>query len=162
MLIPCIGCGALVPDANGPTHRYIGASPGCWQRYGELLAKEYGEYAYPDVHRLSVDAYAVQHPGVPGRQSSRSVAVHLSSLCLVLEHNWPVSQATKAMQRLAQREYPWLDPPPSRGEITVLDVLEARDLEQHIRFVTEWAESVWRAWSLHHATVRAWLEGVGH
>ena len=84
-LIPCAGCGAIVPNTDGPTHRYIGASPGCWQRYGQLLAREYGEYAYPDEHRLTVDAYAVQHPGVPGKQSSQSVAVHLMSLCLVLE-----------------------------------------------------------------------------
>jgi hypothetical protein len=23
----CVGCGAMVPDLEGPTHRYIGASP---------------------------------------------------------------------------------------------------------------------------------------
>jgi hypothetical protein len=30
MLSPCPGCGALFPDFEGPTHRYIGASAGCW------------------------------------------------------------------------------------------------------------------------------------
>ena len=159
-LIPCIGCGALVPDTDGPTHRYIGASPGCWQRYGELLAREYGEYAYPDVHRLTVDAYAVQHPGVPGKQSSQSVAVHLMSLCLVLERGWPVTRATAAMQRLTHRGYPWLEPPASRGEVTVLAVLAAANLDDHMRRARQWAESSWLAWPGHHATIRTWLEGA--
>jgi hypothetical protein len=42
-LIPCTGCGAMVPDIEGPTHRYIGASPGCWQIYSEMQARGYGE-----------------------------------------------------------------------------------------------------------------------
>jgi len=29
---------------------------GCWAAYSEVLAKEYGEYQYPAVHRLTVDA----------------------------------------------------------------------------------------------------------
>src|SRR5436190_1879442 len=44
MPVPCIGCGVLTPDADGPTHPYLGASPGCWAVYGEVLAREYGEY----------------------------------------------------------------------------------------------------------------------
>ena len=27
-LVRCVGCGAPVPDIDGPTHAYIGASPG--------------------------------------------------------------------------------------------------------------------------------------
>jgi hypothetical protein len=30
MLTPCPGCGALFPPFEEPTHRYIGASAGCW------------------------------------------------------------------------------------------------------------------------------------
>ena len=46
--------------------------------------RELGELRNPDIHRLSVDTYAVQHPGVPERRSIQSVAVHLMCLCLVL------------------------------------------------------------------------------
>ena len=35
---PCVGCGAQVPKKQGPTHEYIGASPGCWELFGQLLA----------------------------------------------------------------------------------------------------------------------------
>lgn len=37
----CPGCGAWFPDAAGPTHPYMTGSPGCWQRYGQLLAVQY-------------------------------------------------------------------------------------------------------------------------
>ena len=76
----CFGCGALVPKKNGPTHQYIGASPGCWEIFGEVLAKEYEEYDYPPVHRLTVDAYAAQHPGTPSKKSIQSVAIHVIGL----------------------------------------------------------------------------------
>lgn len=82
---PCRGCGALVPDTEGPTHRYLGASPGCWAVYGEILEKEYSDYRYWRAHRFTVDAYAVQHPGESSPPAIQSVAVHLISLYLMLE-----------------------------------------------------------------------------
>ena len=82
---PCAGFGTLVPDTEGPTLPYIGASPGCWAIFGEVLARECAEYAYPPVHRLTVDAYAAQHPGVPSRSSMQSVAIQVIGLHLILE-----------------------------------------------------------------------------
>jgi hypothetical protein len=67
--IPCIGCHALFPDVDGPVHRYMESSPGCWASYGEVLVREYTEPSYFGVHRLTVDAYAVQHPGVRRRKA---------------------------------------------------------------------------------------------
>ena len=81
----CPGCGLDLPEHDGPTHAYIGASPACWALYGELLAREYGELRYPPSHRLTVDVYAIQHPGGGERRAIQSVAVHLMALCLVLE-----------------------------------------------------------------------------
>jgi hypothetical protein len=156
----CVGCGALVPDVDGPTHRYIGASPGCWALYGEILAREYDDAAYRAVHRLTVDAYAVQHPGVPSPQSIQSVAVHLISLYLVLERGRDPAYAARVMGRAANRQgiLRWLDPPASLGALTVLDVHAAPDPIAHRRQVQRWARSVWDAWGPHHATVRHWAE----
>jgi hypothetical protein len=42
--------------------------------------------------------------------------------------------------------------------VTVLDVLAARDLAEHVARVERWARSVWDAWSAHHDTVRRWLD----
>jgi hypothetical protein len=157
-LTPCIGCGALVPDVDGPTHRYIGASPGCSGVFGEVMAKEFGEYRYPPVHHLTVDTYAVQHPGTPSRQSIQSVAVHLISLFCVLERGLDSERAIEAMRRALRysEEFEWLEPPPSPGALTVVDVAKARDFGEHEDLVRRWAESVWDAWSPHHETVKRW------
>ena len=87
----CVGCGAMVPDLEGPTHRYIGASPGCWAAYGRLSEKEASDFRFMRYHQLTVDAYCVQHPGEPSPQSIRSVAVHLVGLHLQLERETPTA-----------------------------------------------------------------------
>jgi uncharacterized protein DUF5946 len=154
----CLGCGLVLPEHDGPTHAYIGASAACWARYGELLVRELGELRNPDIHRLSVDAYAVQHPGRPERRAIRSVAVHLMSLCLVLDRGWPVASATARIGRLADRAEPhWLEPPQPNGALTVEHPL-ADAPDNHAVRVREWAEDVWRAWSPHHPRVNAWLD----
>lgn len=157
-LIPCIGCGALVPDEAGPTHAYLGASPGCWAVYGEVLAREYGDYRYPAVYRLTVDTYPVQHPGTPSRRSIQSVAVHLVALYLVLEQGFSSEKATQAMRRVLRHrhQFVWLTPPASLGAVTILDVLDTTTLADHEQAVKRWAESVWRGWSPHHDMVRRW------
>jgi len=135
------------------------SSPACWAAYGEVLAREYSDPAYFQVHRLSVDAYAVQHPGHPNPQAIQSVAVHLIRLCLLLERGLPMERANAAMLKASEREelYVWLEPPASRGSVTVAEVLEAQGVEAHMAAVRRWAESAWAAWSPHHATVRSWL-----
>ena len=46
-ILPYTGCGAGVPDIDGPVHGYPDASPGCWDLYGPVLAKKYGRTATP-------------------------------------------------------------------------------------------------------------------
>src|SRR5439155_5676888 len=110
-------------------------------------------------HRITVDAYAVQHPGQPSPQTIQSVALHLISLCLVLEGGYPMNLATAAMQASAKnkRRFVWLSPPESRGAITVADVLATTTALEHKSTVRRWAESAWGAWSLHQSTIREWL-----
>ena len=40
MLTPCNGCGALFPPFEGPKHRYIGASAGCWALFNWSVTME--------------------------------------------------------------------------------------------------------------------------
>jgi hypothetical protein len=165
-LRPCFGCGAPVPDEEGPTHRYLGASPGCWRLYGEVLGREYADYPrFAPVHRLTVDAYAAQHPGTPSPQSVGSVAAHLIRLHLQLERGLPHDRANDAMLGISSRskeDFVWLDPPDNLGGVTVLDVVDARDPEEHTERVRGWAASVWEAWAAHHETVRRWAVGEGY
>jgi len=157
--VRCIGCGAIVPDRTGPTHRYMESSPGCWEIYGKVLAREYSSPAYGVAHRMTVDAYAAQHPGKPSRQSIQSVAIHLQRLCLILERNYTDAAAGKLMPLLTRNRsaYQWMSPPTSLGEKTVLHAWGAPDPAAHVQAVQEWALSVWQAWSPRHHQVRGWL-----
>jgi hypothetical protein len=155
----CFSCGGVFPDINGPVHKYMSSSPGCWSVYGEVLAREYSDPTYFDVHRLTVDSYAVQHPGSTDRKSIQSVGVHLIRLCLFLEHGLTADKANDAML-LAGKEkdsFIFLDPPQSMGMVTAADVYRANSAEEHKAIVRDWARSVWEAWSMHHDTIRKWL-----
>jgi hypothetical protein len=154
----CPGCGVLLPHVDGPSHPYMLSSAACWATYGEVLARSFEDSQLRRVHQLLVDAFAVQHPGLPGRRSAQSVGLHLMTLCLVLEMDADPSDGPRLHKRMAERPvFHWLEPPSSRGDVTVADVHAANDVEDRIAATYRWARSAWEAWTLHHATVRAWL-----
>jgi Family of unknown function (DUF5946) len=126
-------------------HPYLGASPACWGLWGEVQLRRPGQ--------LGIDAYAVQHPGVPERRSIQSVALHLMTLCLVFERGMDPAHGSKLHQRLVRRlpELHWLDPPAPNGTLTVADVVGGTSVE-------DWARNIWEAWSPHHELVRDWLD----
>jgi hypothetical protein len=157
-MIKCMGCGGTFVDIQGPTHRYMESTPGCWASYGEVLAREYSDQTYFQVHRLTVDTYAVQHPGRPSPQSVQSVAVHLIRLCLILEADLGMQRANDAIKAAADSgTYTWLAPPPSLGNITVAEVHKAKNAQEHKQRVRAWAESAWTAWAPYHSIIRGWL-----
>jgi hypothetical protein len=133
----CAGCGAIVPRS------------GCWAIFTKLAATM-------PMNQLVVDAYAAQHPGTPSRRAIQSVAVHLISLFMQLEHGAPPARARDAILAALAIAYRfvWLDPPSWDGALTIADVRDAAAARV-------WAESVWRAWGPHHDTVRAWADLAG-
>ena len=155
----CFSCGGLFPDIDGPVHRYMSSSPGCWSVYGEVLSREYSDPAYFEVHRLTVDAYAAQHPGSTDRQSIQSVGLHLIRLCMFLEHDLRAKSANDAMLEAAKgkHSFVFLEAPQNLGSITVADVYRAKSAEEHKVIVKEWARTTWEAWSVHHDLIREWL-----
>ena len=85
----CVGCGAVLPAVpGGATHRYMTSSAACWSAFNELSLLENGVFA-----ALTVDAFAVQHPGIPSPQTTQSVAIHLMVLHGVLKRGLEPSQA---------------------------------------------------------------------
>lgn len=156
---PCPGCGLVLPMSGGPTHRYFGASAACWALFGELLAREFSDAAYFSVHQLTVDTYAVQHPGVSERRSIQSVGLHLMTLSLFLQGVTDISEGPKLHKRVMVNRpaFYWLEPPQLSGRLTVADVLEARDAREHDELVRAWARDVWEAWAPHHSVVREWI-----
>lgn len=175
-MVQCSQCGARVAPSDGPTHPYYGAAPGCWALFGEVIAREFSDYRFARLHRLTADAYAAQHPGsAEDRRAVQSVAVHLIGLCLSLEPPaalTPERELATLLHTAADRsaEFRWLRPPAHLGEITIVAVHEAvppdrdalrdEDAAAHLAAVRQWAESVWDAWAAHHDEVRRWAASL--
>jgi len=158
----CMWCKGVFLEKEGPTHEYMESTPGCWAAFGRVLAREYEHQRYFAVHRLTVDAYAVQHPGTPGRQSIQSVGVHLVRLCLFHERHLAPDNANDAMLAAAKHkaQFHWLEPPHDLGPITVANVDATNGIEEHMSMVRRWAAQMWDVWSSHHAAVRSWADAA--
>ncbi len=157
---PCPGCGGLFPVTKGPVHRYMESSPGCWETFGRVLEREYSDIQYYRVHRISVDTYAVQHPGQPSRQTIQSVGLHLLRLSCFLEDGLTQEQANSVMTQAARfkQTFTWLSPPEPPYQITVFDVVNAENADDHYSIVNQWAASTWNSWSHHHEVIRHWKQ----
>lgn len=157
----CVGCALDLPVIEGPTHPYMLSSAACWASYSRVLGREYGEFGYPETHRLTVDAYAAQHPGTDDPRALRSVAGHLVALHLTLERGMEARVVTRAIGAFLERaggQVTRLEPPSFEGRMNIAQVERARDLAEHTRLVRAWGEDVWGAWSGHHERARAWAE----
>ena len=159
-LVPCPDCRAPVPDIDGPTHPYLGANAGCWATWGAFRAGAMARPGLGALMPLAVDAYMAQHPGTQGRRQAQSVAVHLASICLVLELGRTPVEGIRAKQVLLVRNplFGWLQPPGDLGAVTILDVLAVPEATVPEATVLDWATVVWRAWSVHHAAIRPLAE----
>lgn len=135
------------------------SSPACWRRYGELLAAEYSDNTLTPTHRLSVDTYAVQHPGDGSRRAIQSVGLHLARLALQLESPTMLPQETNdVMLRLGPRKSTLrLLTRPEKFTMTVADVAPFIGTARHAEAVRSWAESAWRDWRQHHDYIRSWI-----
>ena len=141
----CEDCGAVVAEGRS----------GCLKLFEEILAREFSDYRYGRVHRLTVDAYALQHPDAYMR-SGKSFAAHLTGMCAALEY-----EDALALNQTIQK---WLSTNPKiekpvrlpavRGAITITHIHHASNPEAHVARVREWAQEVWHAWSEHHALAR--------
>lgn len=158
-MIACPGCGALVPDVDGPVHKYVPSAPGCWKMFGEVQADESHRFRYPPAHRVVVDAYMAQHPGDGrDRRDRQSVFVHLVGLCAVLEHDLPHPYATRLLGDVLRHhhgDFPILARTEGPGPLTVLHMLGAAHLDEYERRAREWATAVWASWNAHHELIRA-------
>ncbi|MGH3545502.1 MAG: DUF5946 family protein [Mycobacteriales bacterium] len=113
-------------------------SPSCWASYGDLLSVQYSDPERMAFHQLVVDAYAVQHPDGDDPRAIQSVGIHLMTLCLFLEHGTHPSLGTRLHRRMVDRPvFHKLEPPPSRGRLTVLDVpLDGDPKIARMRYIT--------------------------
>lgn len=175
-LEPCPGCGALFPPIDGPTHRYIGASAGCWALYSPLVVGGQPDPALIAASRVAgtpavlpsrrelgaflVDAYAVQHHGDASPQAVQSVAVHLLTLHGILARGMDPARAIWLRLRPLRTRgvFRQLEPPPVGTALTVRHLWEGGGVERP-HLPVEYVESVYAAWSRAHAeTIAEWYE----
>ena len=131
---------------------------------GALVAGDVALGADPDIVQQRTDAYAVQHPLNPDPRNRRSVAVHLMSLGAHFVAGMRPSETTQRLGTWIRRtpDYPRLEPPPSRGAITVVDALVSLgSVEARRGMSTAWARSAWEAWASCHSQVLGWLREQG-
>jgi hypothetical protein len=139
------------------------SAPGCWNAYGELLARSREWGVDRGTVQLRTDAYASQHATNPDPRNRQSVAVHLMSLCATVELGLAPGTTTTLLGQWTHRPggYPDLISDDRHGDVTVLDVLEAAGGEEHALAVERWARSVWNGWGAGHTEIRALLAEHG-
>jgi hypothetical protein len=125
--VPCPECGAP-----------LGGRDGCRKRFHTLSIRAASDAANAPLHRLAVDAYALQHPD-EYCLSAKSLAAHLTGVCAAIEREPETEEINDGVQR-------WLSgnpslgrptPPTSRGSFTIADLGEDR------ANVRVWAASAW-------------------
>jgi len=157
----CPGCGSHLAAVDGPTHAYMTSSPACWAAFNAVIAREFADPALMTVHRLSVDAWAVQHPGDGSRRAIQSVGLHLARLWVQLDRGLTGEAANTAMLGFARRKGELAAlPPRSAYAMTVADVVGAEQRDAHLAAVRRWSGSVWADWSDQHAFIRRWAIGT--
>ena len=138
----------------------VGGLHGCRAVFDGLGQREFSDPAYFPMHRLTVDAYSLQHPE-QFMKSSKSAAAHLAGMCWSMERGRslhlpkPLKRWVDGPKRYARVAAP---PPGLRGPITVESVVDAADVADYERRVMEWARSAWDAWSTHWDQARVWVE----
>lgn len=161
----CPGCHALFKPSGGPTHRYIGASAGCWDLYTRFLAGE-PPMMPSGSSALLVDAYASQHPGDSSPQATQSVAVHLIVLEGVLgqgaRHEDAIRMRVAAVEfGRSNSGFPKLEPEPERWDLTLLEVVGTQDAGERGEIAARYVETVWSSWRESHSdTISNWYKRV--
>ena len=160
--VPCAGCGGAFADVDGPVHRYMTSSPGCWRGFGEILAADYTTPERMAFHQVVVDAYAAQHPGSGALpQQVQSVGLHLMTLCLFLDSGTDPSLGTALHRRMVDRPVFRRLERSGPGSSTWAGVAAADGVEDARSAAYAWARDVWETYRGEHATVRAWLREAG-
>ena len=144
------------PDCGADT---VGGRAGCQKLFDEVLAREFGDYRYGRLHRLTVDAYSLQHPA-EYMKSGKSYAAHLAGMWAAMEAADPhiINETVQRWLNGARAiERPDEPPPLARGRLTVRHLHSATSADEHLARVREWARSTWEAWANYHDLAGQWI-----
>jgi len=157
----CHWCGLETEKLDSPTHRYMASTPGCWALFGRVLAREYENVLYWRAHELTVDAYALQHPGTESRQTINSINIHLASLYSYFVLDTAIDDLAKVKKRMSGKKvaYHWLQPPDDLSGMNVADIFAAFSPDEHFERVELWARFLFEKWEDQHKTTAGLLAG---
>jgi hypothetical protein len=156
----CPGCGLELPDKNLDPAEHFNATGECLNTYFELTCWTLVRQDPGFIHQHAVDAYAAQHSGERMRLITTVFA--LIGLYLAVEKGFTGRQVQLAHMKIAKRRRDWprLEPPEYRGELTVMDVLRAEPDTEKEMMLMRWAASVWQSWEDRHERVREMTENL--
>jgi hypothetical protein len=144
--------GVRCPECGAPGAETVEA---CEKRFQDLGMERFDDSELATDWRLIVDCYSVQHDRYI--LSGRSLAAHLTGVCIAVEHGGDESMLRGVQQWLSRtRDVPKPAVPALRGDVTIDDVITAVPEERHA-VVMRWAASAWDAWREHQALVRGWV-----
>lgn len=157
----CPACG-YEGTFDGPVHAYMSPSAACWERYGNILAREFSDADYFRSHRLLTDAYCGQHSIGEDRRARQSLYIHLSALLLHFEDDLADERIVDFLRAAARsgHEFPHLKMPQASRSVEIDDIYSARNSADHSRAVEVYAKKVLDVWRPHHPVFRELIEEV--
>jgi hypothetical protein len=156
-LIPCPGCGAVLPATGGELDERFNATAACRALYHEVL---YATLALQDpefTHQVAIDAYAAQHAGPHVKPIT--VAFALVGLYLVWERGFTGRQVQRVHTALAPKTKAWprFSAPDACPWLTVQHPAASPD-ERRVEAIREWSHSVWQVWKPEEERIASLLQ----
>jgi hypothetical protein len=138
----------------------VAGEEGCNALFQEVIGREFSRPELFQVHRVTVDAYALQHPE-RYMKSPKSAVAHLAGMAWTQEGDGDPGVSlslSRFLDGTPDLVRPEPDPAPGhRGSITIADIARASDSSEHLRVVGAWARDAWASWENHHAQAREWV-----
>lgn len=145
----CSGCGLAV----------AGGDDGCNALFNDLAGRSFSDIRFGGVHRMAVDAYALQHPD---RYciSAKSLVAHLCGLCELIERDGNPAMPNRHLRQWLDGSVDITKPalPAEHGRTTIGDVLAIDSPPAYREAVGAWASDVWMAYAELHGLAREWLD----
>ena len=124
-------------------------------RFQALGVERFDDSELASDWRLIVDCYSIQHDKYI--LSGRSLAAHLTGVCIAVEHGGDPA-LLRAAQDWLSRTRALAKPavPTRRGDVTINEVIAAAPEDRHA-VILMWAASAWSAWSQQQELARRWI-----
>lgn len=132
----------------------------CKKLFEGILLKEFSDFRYAQVHRLTVDAYSMQHPDIY-MISPKSFAAHLTGMCCAMEYGND-AELLRLLQKWLNGKKDLMRPKnlENFGLLTISHVAKAKNGAEHSELVWEWARDVWDAYRAYHDLAKNWIHMV--